>query len=439
MRTSKLLCTVACLAFLAAGVSCNKEAPGAAGKIAGNDGKLCTVTFSLNNLPTTKAVTTGSNNDSAVNRIDIFEYDGSEVVTLHYTLTAEELAAKSFQLKCPYGATRGYLIFANLPTALHAKIEAMSLYNLQRQRFRWEDVFDGTYFPMVGFKYVGYYSDQEVSVDLYRYMYRVDVGDIVVNFDDESWMSKDVFVKNILLANVSNTGYLAKFNSFSYFATDNLTPIFGGTLNISNETPIFGNLNAGYAGFENSYYSSTVSCFLPGGSLTNTTNAPTLANVNYRKQQRVLNIDVTGALLTATVQSYNNDSGEGRVCSSTNPSQSHTLAVNKSFYAWMGCCSAGQYPLLCIYDNQNSYPKLVVELSVDGVSYYYPIQMYYPQPNTVYSIDQITIKSAGSDYSNFYEKKIALEMDITVQDWTEVTFNNINAGFTDETQTGIYN
>ena len=30
-------------------------------------------------------------------------------------------------------------------------------------------------------------------------------------------------------------------------------------------------------------------------------------------------------------------------------------------------------------------------------------------------------------------------MDITVQDWTEVTFNNINAGFTDETQTGIYN
>ena len=105
----------------------------------------------------------------------------------------------------------------------------------------------------------------------------------------------------------------------------------------------------------------------------------------------------------------------------------------------MGCCSAGQYPLLCIYDNQNSYPKLVVELSVDGVSYYYTIQMYYPQPNTVYSIDQITIKSAGSDYSNFYEKKIALEMDITVQDWTEVTFNNINAGFTDETQTGIYN
>ena len=83
MRTSKLLCTVACLAFLAAGVSCNKEAPGAAGKIAGNDGKLCTVTFSLNNLPTTKAVTTGSNNDSAVNRIDIFEYDGSDPEEVH--------------------------------------------------------------------------------------------------------------------------------------------------------------------------------------------------------------------------------------------------------------------------------------------------------------------------------------------------------------------
>lgn len=439
MRTSKLLRTVACLAFLASGVSCNKEAPGAAGEIAGNDGKLCTVTFSLNNLPNTKAVTTGSNNDSAVNRIDIFEYDQSDVVSLHYTLTAEELAAKSFQLKCSYGAVRGYLFFANLPTSLHAKIESMSLYNMQNQRFRWEDLFDGTYLPMVGFKCITYNADQEVSIDLQRYMYRVDVGDIVVNFDDESWMSKDVFVKNILLTNVPNSAYLAKFNSYSYFATDDLTPIFGNTLTISEEKPIFGNLNAGYAGFESSYYYGNVSCFLPGGSLNNSTNVPGLVNLNYKKQQRVLNIDATGTLLTATVQSYNNNSGEGRVCSSTNPSQSHTLAVNKSFYAWLGCVNNGQYPLLCIYNNQNYYPKLVVELSVDGVSYYYPIQMYYPQPNTVYSIDRITIKSAGSEYSNFYEKKVAVEMDLTVQDWTEVTFNNINVGFTDETQTGIYN
>ena len=95
--------------------------------------------------------------------------------------------------------------------------------------------------------------------------------------------------------------------------------------------------------------------------------------------------------------------------------------------------------MLNIYGNQNAFPKLVVELSVDGVSYFYPIQMYYPQPNTVYSIEQITLKSAGSNYSNFYEKMMEMDMSISVSSWTDVDIANINAGYTDEHHTGIYN
>jgi hypothetical protein len=56
----------------------------------------------------------------------------------------------------------------------------------------------------------------------------------------------------------------------------------------------------------------------------------------------------------------------------------------------------------------------------------------------VYQVQRITIKSAGSEYSNFFEQMVAVEMDINVLDWTEVTINNINTGFTDETQSEIY-
>lgn len=134
MRTSKLLCTVACFAFLAAGVSCNKEAPGAAGNDIAqviDPGRICTVTFKLNNLPSTKAVTTGSVDDAAINRIDIFEYNGNYVVSLHHTLTAEELASKSFHLQYPYGSARGYLVLANVSEAICTKIESLSNPELQ--------------------------------------------------------------------------------------------------------------------------------------------------------------------------------------------------------------------------------------------------------------------------------------------------------------------
>ena len=440
MRTSKLLCTVACLAFLAAGVSCNKEAPGAAG----NDsvqvidpGRTCTVTFKLNNLPSTKAVTTGSIDDAAINRIDIFEYNGDYVVSLHHTLTAEELASKSFHLQYPYGSVRGYLVLANVSEAICTTIESLSISELQYQRFRLQDLFDGTHYPMVGMAYVNYTSDQDVSVDLRHYMYRVDVGNIRVNFDDESWMSKDVFVKNIALINVPATGYVAKPGyNLSDFGSP-MTRMFGNTLAIYDETPIFGNLEAGYAGFETTDYSSSVSAYNP--STGSNSSVSRQLNCNVRWAAGLLNITATGALLTATYHNYNTGSGEGRVCSSTNPSQSHTLAVNKSFYGWHGCCNNGQYALLNIYGNQNAFPKLVVELSVDGVSYFYPIQMYYPQPNTVYSIEQITLKSAGSNYSNFYEKMMEMDMSISVSSWTDVDIANINAGYTDEHHTGIYN
>ena len=440
MRTSKLLCTVACLAFLAAGVSCNKEAPGAAGEIpeqVGQDGKLCTATFRLNlGGMKTKAVTTGSMDEDAIRRIDVFEYDlyNSNAYPLnHIVLTSDEIESGEFHLQYGYGRYYAYLILANLNAAIAEDIELRRPSYISNAYYSWADLYDGTYFPMSGAVQVEYTNDITVDVNLRRFMFRVDVGEIKVDFDEASWMNKDVFVKNIALTNVVNGWSLAYNLSYpSQFTQDRY--LYGSVRNASEGQPFFGGLTSGFAGSVPSSCKSSYSTYWY--STETYQRFPYCLNINYAVDAGLMPITATGALQTATYQNYAGETG--RVASSTNPSQSHTLTVNKSFYALAGCSTQGQYGVLQTSGNQNSYPKLVVELEIDGVQHFYPIQIYYPQSNTVYQVQRITIKSAGSEYSNFFEQMIAVEMDINVLDWTEVTINNINTGFTDETQSDIY-
>ena len=70
----------------------------------------------------------------------------------------------------------------------------------------------------------------------------------------------------------------------------------------------------------------------------------------------------------------------------------------------------------------------MIELSIDGESWFYPIPVIYPQPNTVYKIDNITIKDYGSEYSNFSPIKYVVDYNISVADWYEVNINNMNVG-----------
>ncbi len=441
MRTRKLLCTVACLAFLAAGVSCNKEAPGAAGEMpeqVGQDGKLCTATFRLNlDGMSTKSATTGSVTEDAIRRIDVFEYDlYSSVGRLnnHYTLTAAELSAGEFHLQYSYGTYYAYLIVANMPQAIVDDILLCQVSWFSNSYYKWADLYDGSYFPMSAGVEVEYYNDVTVDVNLRRFMYRVDVGEIRVNFDEASWMNKDVFVKSIALTNVAN-GWSYTYNLHYAYQLYTDGYLYGSTVSTTEDKPFFGGLLSGYKGAVASDAKSSYSTYRY--STETFDSFPCCLNVNYMVNAGLMPITATGALLDATYQSYSGEAG--RVASSTNPSQSHTLTVNKSFYALAGGSIQGTYGLLQYSSNQNAYPKLVVELEIDGETHYYPVQMYYPQSNTVYQVNRITIKSAGSEYSNFFEKLVHMEMDINVLDWTEVAINNIDTGFTDEHHTEIYN
>jgi hypothetical protein len=104
------------------------------------------------------------------------------------------------------------------------------------------------------------------------------------------------------------------------------------------------------------------------------------------------------------------------------------MNVDKCFYGFMGRGVFNEYSIVSEYKSQNIYPKLVIELSIDGKSWFYPIPLIHPQPNTVYKIDNITIKDYGSEYSNFFPIKYVVDYTIKVAEWSEITIENMNVG-----------
>lgn len=438
MRTRNLLHAIACLAILATGLSCRKEMPGEAGndEMAGQEHK---VTFRINldgrNIAATKAtnptkaVTIDEYDDATINRLDIFEFKmwNSKPIE-HYSLTAAEIAAGEFTLQKPTDQTYRYLVVANGGPLAMARLEKQSPASGEYSTpdyHRLPEAYGGAdCVPMGAILQVSYSSDHSEEINLYRYMYRVDVGSITANFDNPVWMGKDVFVKRIALINVFQAfPYYYWVGSYSSFTP--LNCLFGGKTSYNSNEPFFGGITTdawrimgNSIGTDNSVYMYDGN----GGSESYTLNL----NNNYRAAAGTLRITATGDLLDATVQSYDNSEGEGRLCSSTNPSQSHTLTVNKSFYAIPGTAECGNFGITQTYNNQNAYPKLVIELSVNGNTVFYPIQMYYPQPNTVYSLSSITLKGSGSSYSNFIEEKTPVEYSMAVAPWTDITISNID-------------
>ena len=424
-----------CLTFLAAGVSCTKEAPGLAGNETpdqvGRDEHKVTFRLKLDGESlATKAYTTGLNNDATINTLDVYEFKNwTSKPSEHYTLTAAEIAAGEFMLQKPSDKTYRYLVVANGGPLALKKMETLypaSNYYSTPTYHRLPEAFGGaTSIPMGAVLQVSYASEHDEEINLYRYMYRVDVGSITVDFDNTLWMNKDVFVKRIALINVFRAfPYYYWMGNYSDF--DPLQCLFGQKLAYTSSKPFIGGEETDvYMGMGTSSGGNTSVYMYPETGTVNETYTITLNN-NYRAAEGTLSISATDDLLDATVQTYDTANGQGRVCSSTNASQSHTLAVNKSFYAIPGTSTAGNYGIVQTYNGQNSYPKLVIELDVNGTTCFYPIQMYYPQPNTAYNFSQITLKGSGSPYSNFIEEKQQVDFSMAVQPWTTVNLDNIN-------------
>ena len=66
----------------------------------------------------------------------------------------------------------------------------------------------------------------------------------------------------------------------------------------------------------------------------------------------------------------------------------------------------------------NRYTRLVVETTLGGTTYYYPVNIPTPAANTLYQITNMKITGLGSNSPDKLVEKGSLSVSITVTDWS---------------------
>lgn len=414
-------------------VSCNKEV-GMIDKVADeveNSDYDFTATIYIDKVRqnATRAIDTEDTDDDKIEGIDLYIFDSEGNNLEHYALSDKELSEKKMHIQRKSGVTENYLFLANLDSETAEWLAGLTADEFSENAKGHIPLSAGNFSPhkivMGGTAKVEYIKDTIITVDMYRYQSRLDLDKIVVDFEDEELMNKDVFVKNIIIANSFNALMFMDWR----FPFGNPGSLFGYHYGFT-DAGFGGNMTGYTAGVSlHSSWWATVSLEGASGKLAETPLY--LINGNIQKKEGVLNIDAPESLYEATIQSYDIAAGEGQVCSAADPEISHTLKIGKSFYFMSGKFNRTYSDIVCTYDEQDYTIKLIIELSIDDETHFYPIQMLWIQPNTNYKIDTITIKSKGSKYSNFYEKSFEVSFPFAVVEWEDVSIGNIEVGYKD--------
>ena len=425
-RLMILLLTVS--ALLA--VACNKEPNPMGGKVTDEEHTL-TIRVLSDGVKTRAYDSDDVPITDGLKRLDLYVFHEEEpLLDEHIVLEPDPTGITTYSFKEKKGERIGVLAIGNLHEETAKLLEGKTLeqlsehYELEAMIVLSAGNFDVDRAVMVGARAYSFSADGTVEIELRRLMYRIDVGKITVAPENEELLGKEIYVKNIALTNICN--YFVPLNS------DSIGHFYTWYLFFGNEYDLTGALGGVERGFE--FYRNAPKGWDANGSFTlegpgilNGT-FPYMINSNYQKDPGVLNIDATGVLKDVTHQGYDNAAGEGLVVQAGDMEASHSVNVGKCFYGFMGRGVFNEYSIVSEFKGQNTYPKLVIELSIDGESWFYPIPLIYPQPNTVYKIDNITIKDYGSEYSNFFPLKYVVDFSVTVTDWTEMTIDNMNVG-----------
>lgn len=365
-----------------------------------------------------------------VKRIDLYIFHQDEpILDFHKTIIPEEGKEIKFHLEEKKNERVGVLALANLDedtaeyfvgktrNELYDKNSTTGRIILEAGNFDYDRV------PMIGSNDFQFYRDGSVTIDLYRLMSRIDVGKINVEFDDPDLLGKEVYVKNIIISNVMNYFTTLYSTSLGYFYSTYL--FFGSNSSLYGEA--FGGVERGFSyssGLSNSNRDKTFSMNGPG-KLNGDFRYE--YNCNYNAEKGVLIADAPGLLGEMTIQHYDISAGEGLIAPAGDIEEKHSFDVGKCFYTLFS--SPSYYgDIVCDIGSQRNSTKLVVELSIDGKTWFYPIELAALQPNTVYQVEKITIKKLGSEYSNFYIKKYACDFTVTIQPWDVVDVSNVNVG-----------
>ena len=441
--------------------ACNKEMPGPSVY----DEKDC-VSLRLSIAPMeafrTKADAIGDpSEDDIIDRLDIFVYSSKDTLLFDrkvYTdASGVDLSAVDVKYYDVQGTYFYFFVLANLDSATAdyfaqlSKNQVVTYYGglipLEKGNFRrHRPIMGGSGSVQLG-KYSWYSSqpgDKTVEIELYRYLARFEIEKITADFDDTDLMNSDVIVKSIAWTNVANA-LRPLFNFRNPNTTDNGGCVLGSRSTYFPEQE-FGNLeypdgyryyqtNENHHGWVSLQENYNLAQYGATGELA--VDFPYIYNNNWKVAEGTLNIDAPGYMRDATYHAFSG--GTGRVCSSTNPSQSHVLNVNREFYIYpIGRNSYSTY-MCTSFDSQDDTIKLVIEVEIDGETYYYPYRVMYVQPNSRYLVRNITLRGLGSKYSNFYVKKYSGSVEpISISPWTDLEVDNIDLGYKDYGGTEIY-
>ena len=411
-------------------VSCNKEAGPMGGGLTDEEhtltirvvsGGVRTKALDSDDVPIT----------DGLHRLDLYVFHEDEpLLDEHIVLEPDPSGITTYSFTEKKGERIGVLAIGNLDEDTAELLEGKTLeqlsndYNPEAWIVLSANNFATDRIVMVGANDYQFTKDGSVTIELRRLMYRMDIGKITVAPENDELIGKEIYVKNVALTNVGNYYVPLRSDTIGHFYTWYL--FFGNEYNLTNA------LGGIERGFE--YYRNAPQNWSPNGSFTMegpgkmTDTFPFIINSNYKKDPGILNIDATGVLKDVTHQGYDNSSGEGLIVASGDMADSHSIEVSKCFYGFMGRGVFNEYDIVSDFSKQNEYPKLVIELSIDGKSWFYPIPLIHPQPNTVYRIDNITIKDYGSEYSNFFPIKYAVDYTIQVAEWSELTIENMYVG-----------
>ena len=417
---------------------CDKEIPGQAGME--NEG-LCKAEIHCRIEPQSCYETkSAADTDDKVYKLDVLVYDAStRNLVDHYIYTdANGIDLDNFVITeyHPVNTSRYYFFLANLHADTITYLKQYTFSDISNSYYTYGTIplsagnWSAGHIPMGGVTSVTYYNGMSNrSVDLKRYLFRLDIQKITADFDDDDLMTKAVRVKKVAIINA--------IQLFKVHNGSSDTELMGYFHSISGDVP-FGGITQGYTGinqFGTPGENSEIDFASAGGTGLMNDSFPYYLNYNYQKGEGVLNL-TTPSSIQGAIQ-YTTASGVGVLCPSANP----VYNCNLSLYAppkYEGS-SVSYYTVFGDYYGQNRMMKVVLEVEIDGDTYYYPIMLRAMQPNTRYIIKNITLRGKGSVYSNFFPRIYEGGIEgVSVLDWTDTTINNIDVGYTDDQGTSIY-
>lgn len=363
-----------------------------------------------------------------VDRLDVFYFDSEGDPIDHIVFVGDDVLSNRLSLTMREGTSIIFTFFANLPEELAGYLSHMTRGQmLSYAVFPLEEMVRLDYPIMCATKSIYFSKDQEVSVQLYRYTYSIEVGNITADFEVDSMRNKEIFIKRIVLTNCAN-----KCDLIYYSSNDSPQSLYGSLKDFDYD--IFGGGNAGYApGQALNFGGGSFSLGYDGiieewsGSYDNMLNN----NVNNSSTNHI-STSSTGAASDHTIITFDNNSGIGIIGVMDDNSLETVMHVGKRVSGLPANYDAPM-PMNGGTSAQDNTPKLVIEVLVDGQTLFYPIQIAAPQPNTLYRIENIILKGVPSPYCNCYPPVYDLSTGASVSILTETIVTDIVVGANPET------